>query len=54
MCRWGRRELDGHAALAEAIEHVFELAGEHRPSEVFVHHADGRVCSQAVFEPPPS
>jgi hypothetical protein len=34
-CRRGRDEYDTHELLKEAIEHLSNLASEHRPSEVF-------------------
>jgi hypothetical protein len=49
-CRRGRQELDRHAELTQAIEHLTAVAGQHRPSEVLVHHVDGRVLSVAVLD----
>jgi Uncharacterized protein conserved in bacteria (DUF2188) len=49
-CRRGAGQIDSHASLAEAIEHLTAVAGEHRPSEVRVHHLDGRVRSVATLD----
>jgi hypothetical protein len=43
-------QIDSHASLAEAVEHLTAAAGEHRPSEVRVHHLDGRVRSVATLD----
>lgn len=49
-CRAGRQDIDQHASLREAMTHILTVADENRPSEVFVHHADGRVRSEASFD----
>jgi hypothetical protein len=49
MCSRGREEFDFHAQLDDAIEHITGIASEHSPSEVFVHHLDGRVRSVATL-----
>lgn len=49
-CRVGRREMDSHDAFTEAIRHILFIAGGRRPSQVFVHHADGRVRTEAVLD----
>ena len=43
VCRRGRTELDGHAQLQDAIEHLRTLAGHEVHAELFVHHQDGSV-----------
>ena len=43
VCRRGRTELDGHAQLQDAIEHLRTLAGHEVHAELFVHHQDGTV-----------
>jgi hypothetical protein len=49
-CRWGREDFDSHAQLDDAIDHTTGIASEHPPSEVFVHHLDGRVQSIATLD----
>jgi hypothetical protein len=49
-CRTGRQELDAHPNLGAAIEHMIGVAGEHRPSKVFIHHLDGRVVSETTLD----
>jgi hypothetical protein len=49
-CRRGREELDSHADLAEAVEHMTALAGQHRPSEVLVHPLGAAMRSVATFD----
>lgn len=49
-CRRGRADLDVHARLDDAIEHTTRIASQYPPSEVFVHHVDGRVQSIATLE----
>jgi len=49
-CRRGRQQLDSHAQLAQAIEHLTTVAAQHRPSEVLVHHVDGQVLSVAMLD----
>jgi hypothetical protein len=46
-CRRGRDDIDHHDTLEDAVDHVTSLASLHRPSEVLVHHRDGRVESAA-------
>ncbi len=50
LCGRGREEFDFHAELDDAVEHTIGIAREHLPSEVFVHHLDGRVRSIASLE----
>ena len=51
---WARRrgvwEIDSHADMDEAMQHIATVADEHRPSEIFVHHPDGRVSSVATLD----
>jgi hypothetical protein len=49
-CQQGRLELDSHAGLEDAVEHLFELGRANAPSEVFAHHLDGSVVSVATFD----
>jgi hypothetical protein len=42
-CRRGRAEIDRHPGIDEALAHITQIAGQHRPSQVFIHHVDGRV-----------
>lgn len=49
MCRRGREEIDRHDSRQEAVDHMSELAAEHRPSEVFLHEGDGTVVSIVTF-----
>ena len=49
-CRRGRDDFDWFGQLDEAIEHTTRIASENPPSEVFVHHLDGRVESIATFD----
>lgn len=46
-CRRGRTEVDRHAEIDEALRHITQIAAEHRPSQVWVHHLDGRVLVAA-------
>jgi hypothetical protein len=48
-CNRGREHFGAHAQLDDAVEHTKVIAGEHRPSEVFVHRLDGQVQSIAHF-----
>lgn len=50
VCRRGRAEVDRHADIDEALEHITQIAGEQRPSRVLVHHLDGRVVSAADLD----
>jgi hypothetical protein len=49
-CCRGREHFDAHAQLDDAAEHTISIASVHSPSEVFVHHLDGRVRSIASLE----
>jgi hypothetical protein len=49
-CRRGREDFDCFDQLEDAVEHTADFAREQAPSEVFVHHLDGRVQSIATFE----
>ena len=49
-CRRGREDFDFHAELDDAIEHTTGIASEHPPSQVFVHHLDGRVQTIATLD----
>lgn len=40
LCRHGRRVFDVHPFLADAIDHITELAAAHEPAEVYVHRLD--------------
>lgn len=42
-CRRGREDFDYHAALEDAIDHTTTIASEYLPSELFLHHLDGRM-----------
>lgn len=44
-CRWGNREYDQHADLADACTHLRSIADDVGPSHIFVHFRDGRVVS---------
>ena len=46
-CRRGRAEVDRHPEVDEALRHIRQIAAEHRPSQVWVHHLDGRVVLAA-------
>ncbi|HET8619251.1 MAG TPA: DUF2188 domain-containing protein [Acidimicrobiales bacterium] len=46
-CRRGRAEVDRHAEIDEALRHIRQIAAENRPSQVWVHHLDGRVVLAA-------
>jgi hypothetical protein len=46
----GREHVGAHAQLENAIEYTKVIAGEHGPSEVFVHRLDGPVRSIATFD----
>jgi Uncharacterized protein conserved in bacteria (DUF2188) len=50
LCRRGREEFDVHEQLDDAIEHTTGIASEDRPSQVFVHHRDGRVETIATLD----
>ncbi len=50
VCRWGRHEFDHHAELDDALLHLAEIAGQHRPSEILVHRLDGTVRGAATFD----
>ncbi len=50
LCRRGREEFDFHAQLDDAIEHTIGIASEDPPSEVFIHHRDGRVQNIATLD----
>jgi hypothetical protein len=50
LCRRGREEFDSHGLLDDAIEHTIGLAGEDRPSRVFVHRLDGQVETVADLD----
>lgn len=42
-CRRGATEIDGHASLHDAIQHVTALASHEVSADVFLHHLDGTV-----------
>lgn len=42
-CRRGLAELDRHALLKDAVEHVTTLASRETRAELFLHHVDGTV-----------
>lgn len=42
LCRRGREDFGCFDVLDDAIEHAIEFASKHTPSEVAVHHLDGR------------
>jgi hypothetical protein len=43
-CRHGLLSFDEHSTLADALEHLRQLAGDHsEPVELFVHTLDGQV-----------
>jgi len=42
-CRRGRAELDGHAHLQDAVEHLSTLADRESHAQLFVHRQDGSV-----------
>jgi len=50
-CRRGRIEYDIHGLLQDAIEHLTILARAHQPSEVIVHHLDGRTRRVVTVDP---
>jgi hypothetical protein len=50
VCRRGRTVLDRHTGIDEALGHMTQIAGEHRPSQVLVHHRDGRVVLAAGLD----
>jgi hypothetical protein len=39
--------VDRHAEIDEALVHITQITGEHRPSQALVHHLDGRVVLAA-------
>jgi hypothetical protein len=45
LCRHGRSVFDAHPSLADAIDHITDLAAVYEPAEVFVHRLDGSVES---------
>jgi len=49
-CRRGQLDLAWFDELEDAIEHASGLASVDGPSEVFVHHLDGRVRAVATFD----
>jgi len=49
-CRRGQRDLAWFDELEDAIEHTSGMASIDAPSEVFVHHLDGRVRAVATFD----
>jgi hypothetical protein len=50
-CNRGREHFGAHAQLENAIEHTKVIAGERRPSEVFVHRLGEHVGqSIATFD----
>jgi Uncharacterized protein conserved in bacteria (DUF2188) len=49
-CNRGREHFDAHAQLDDAIEHATVIAGEHKPSEVFVHRLGEQVQSIVTFD----
>jgi len=50
LYRRGRADLKRFWQLDDAIEHATDIACEHPPSEVLVHHLDGRVQIVATFD----
>lgn len=42
-CRRGCTEIDGHALLPDAVEHISTLASREVHAELFLHHLDGTV-----------
>jgi hypothetical protein len=44
-CRHGRQELDTHAVLDQAIEHITAIAALQRPADIFLHRLGGTVES---------
>ena len=48
--RRGRADLMRFANLDDAIKHATDIASENSPSEVLVHHLNGRVQVVASFE----
>ncbi|MGA8247941.1 MAG: DUF2188 domain-containing protein [Nocardioides sp.] len=42
-CRWGNQDFDEHPTLADAIDHLRQLASRHQPALLFVHRRDGSV-----------
>jgi hypothetical protein len=48
--RRGRADLKRFSTLDDAIGHVTDIASEHPPSEVLVHHLDGQVQVIATFD----
>lgn len=43
VCHWGRRKLDTHGEVEEALEHLREIADEVGDFRFFVHHLGGAV-----------
>jgi len=43
VCRRGSTEIDGHALLRDAVEHITALASRELHAELFLHRLDGRV-----------
>jgi uncharacterized protein DUF2188 len=50
MCRRGRYAIDHHPDMQQALDHIKSLASNHRPSEVRLHHLNGRVETVITFE----
>ena len=40
-CRFGLTEYDRHEAASAAVDHLKQIASEHRPAQVFLHLRDG-------------
>lgn len=59
-CRRGSTEIDGHALLQDAVEHISTLASREVNAELFLHYVDGTVervrdaSSLQNIEPPSS
>lgn len=51
-CRRGLQELDIHAHVDAAVDHIIAIAAQHSPSQVIAHHLDGRVRHLHILDRP--
>lgn len=49
-CRCGRQEVDDHGSLPDALAHISDVAAGQRPSQLFIHHANGAVVPGTIFD----
>ena len=49
-CHHEDHDIDRHERQDEALWHIAEIASDHRPSRILLHHIDGRVLSIAALD----